>query len=342
MDIIVEAPGLWTTVQDSGRPGYQRFGVAHGGAMDRDALRTANLLVGNAEGEAALEITLAGPTLVFAAAGLIALCGAGFAAELDGGPLPMRRPVAVRPGSRLAIGAAVRGCRAYLAVAGGLDLPRVMGSRSTDVRAGFGGCGGRALRAGDRLPVGRPAPQAERLCQALLEAPQPAGLAAARWSVALPPQGRAASPPVLLRAVRGPECAQFAAAAAESFFADEFTVSAQSDRMGCRLDGRPLGTPAAAGGMSSTAVTAGTVQVPPDGRPILLMADAQTIGGYPRIAHVAAVDMPTAAQLRPGSRIRFREISLLEAQALLIEREQSFARLKLAIRQQFDRCFSTS
>lgn len=331
MDIRIVKPGLLTSVQDAGRQGYQKYGVAVGGAMDAFALRAANLLVGNPDGEAALEITLLGPTVEFSCDSLVSLCGGSFAAHIGEAPFPLWRPVLVRAGSRLAIGRATAGSRAYLAVAGGLDVPLAMGSRSTDLRAGFGGWHGRALQAGDRLPVGEPSPLARRLLQRCAASAGDAAFRAAPWCASprlMPRYGTAE-----LRAVRGPEAGRFRADSVRRFFAEAYEVSPQSDRMGFRLAGAaPLALTGAGGDMISAAVCAGAVQVPPDGQPILLMADAQTTGGYPRIAHVAGVDLPVAAQLKPGSRVHFREISLREAQALWIRREQELKELELAVR----------
>lgn len=334
MGFVVVKPGLLTTVQDLGRPGLQRQGIPVGGAMDRHALRVANLLVGNDEGAAGLELTLVGPTLTISGDALIAVCGADLAARLDGCELPLWRPVLARAGSTLAFGAAKSGCRAYVAVAGGVAVPPALGGRGTYMRAGLGGVDGRALAAGDRVPAGAPSGLA-RGCIAALRERAPSGSAppgAAAWHAA--PRAAAAAGPAVLRALPGSEHAAFAAASQAALFAADaaFTVSPASDRMGYRLIGGLALALAAPLEMASHAVTPGTVQVPPSGDPIVLMADCQTTGGYPKIAQVAAVDLPVLAQRKPGDRVAFRQISLEEAHRLYIAQEQELSLLKAAIK----------
>jgi antagonist of KipI len=318
--IHVLKAGLFTTVQDLGRPGWQRHGVTPGGAVDAWALRLANLLVGNAEGAAGLEITLAGPTLRFAAEALVAVTGAGFEVTVNGRSVPAWRPVRLAPGVELVVGAARTGCRAYLAVAGGIAVPRVLGGRGTHLAAGFGGLGGRILHGGDVLKNGPPSAWARRLADALAG---PDDFAAARWEIsaeARPPP--AASPDV--RVIRGPQSEWFGADGGERFLSERFTVTARSDRMGLRLVGPALG-----GGklpeMISEGVATGTVQVPPDGQPIVLLADRQTIGGYPKIANAATIDLSLLAQARAGDTIGFREVSVAEAQQLWLAAERQIA-----------------
>jgi KipI family sensor histidine kinase inhibitor len=307
--VEVVRPGLLTTVQDLGRPGHRAAGLPLSGAMDAFALRVANLLVGNAEDEAALEITLLGPELVFPAGAVVAVCGA----EFDG--VAAWKPVRVAAGDRMKFGECRRGCRAYLAAAGGLDVPIVLGSRSTYLRAGLGGFEGRALRAGDRLGL-RP------------HAPGPGvhpSVHAGSWRIspALLPAYAAA---VTLRVIRGAQAGDFNGNLGDA----EFQVSPRSDRMGLRLTGPALAR-LRTEELASSAVAPGTVQVPPDGQPILLMADAQTIGGYPQAAHVIGPDLPLAAQLRPGDRVRFREIPLEEAHHAALARERELAHLRAGL-----------
>ncbi|MBX6364775.1 MAG: biotin-dependent carboxyltransferase [Gemmatimonadetes bacterium] len=323
MNVRVLAPGLLTTVQDLGRAGHQHEGVAVGGAMDELALRVANLLVGNAEGDAALEATLAGPCLEFDEDALVAITGAALPATVDGRPVPAWRPLRVPAGATLALGRATAGCRAYIAVAGGIDVPPVLGSRSTHLRAGIGGRDGRALRRGDALPVGPSSPLSRRIAAAL-----PAD-GIARWGAG--PSIR----PVLdaeptLRIIRDRHFDALTPASRRRLLECVLRVGAQSDRMGYRLEGAVLGLTAPVEPISE-AVTFGTVQLPPGGAPIVLMADRQTTGGYPRLAHVATVDLPLLAQLPPGGRLRLREVSLEEAQRLYLARGRDLARLRLAI-----------
>jgi antagonist of KipI len=303
MAITVIRAGMLTTVQDLGRSGVRSLGVPPGGAADALALRIVNLLVGNDEGAAALEFTLFGPELEFAVDATIAVGGGDFI-----GAVPRWQPVRVRAGERVKFGAARSGCRGYLAVAGGLDVPVVLGSRGTYLRAALGGWAGRALRDGDVL-------RAREVTREVI----------GRWHLderILPAYG--VSPTV--RCVRGAQAAEFGG----TFTAAEFKVTAKSDRMGVRLAG-PTVARRGERELVSTTVVPGTVQVPPDGQPIVLLADAQTIGGYPQIAHVVTVDLPLVAQLRPGDTVRFREISLEAAHELVRGRERAIAMLRVGL-----------
>ena len=314
MTARVTRAGLLTTVQDLGRPGHQHDGVPEGGAMDVYAARLANLLVGNDEGAAVLEATLAGPTLVFERSTVFAIGGADFGARLDGEPIAPLRTRHARAGATLELGAARRGCRAYIAIAGGIDVPVVLGSRSTYLPAAFGGLEGRSLRAGDVIPLGTIAETG---------AGDFSGLRAI-GPAAAPRYGHA------LRVVPGEHLARLGATARERFFSVEFTVSPRSDRMGYRLEGPALDGPEMPD-LLSAAVTMGTIQLPAGGMPILLMADRQTTGGYPRLGQVATVDFGAVAQLKPGDTMRFDEISLDEAQRLYLERERAVDALRRAL-----------
>lgn len=301
--VWVLKPGLFTTVQDLGRPGYQRFGMPVGGAMDQVALRLANRLVGNQDGAAGLEITMAGPTLEFPAGAVIAVTGADLSPLLDGRPMSLWAAVSVPPGARLSFGPRRSGARAYLGVAGGLDVPRVLGSRSTHPRSRTGGYEGRALAAGDELCGGPPGADAA--------------------SRAVPPEVRSAySAAPTLRAILGPQAAHFTSGVIETLTTRCYTLSHQCDRMGYRLVGPSLSPGSASPGpaaMISDATPLGAVQVPASGQPILLMADRQTTGGYPVIAVVISADLPLAAQLAPGDAVRFTTVEVDEARAILRE-----------------------
>lgn len=329
MGLSILRPGLLTTVQDLGRHGYQKEGILVSGALDATALRVANLLVGNAEDAAGLEITLLGPRIRFDADHLIALTGAHLSATLDGQPVGRNRPVRVRAGAELAFGAPVAGSRAYLAVAGGFALAPVLGSRATYLRAGLGGLHGRALRAGDYLPGAGPTATGRQLLHLLAHNQPPAAWAPARWTPgpALCPTPR---PNPVIRALRGPEYGQFAADSQRDFWQQPFTVTTEADRMGYRLQGPPLHRPDGPELLSS-AVTFGTVQVPAGGQAIALLADCQTTGGYPRIAQVITADFPALAQVRPGEALRFQEVSLADAQALYLAQERRLHALNRAI-----------
>ncbi len=302
MEVNVIRAGMLTTVQDLGRRGLRSEGVPLGGAVDPFALRIANLLVGNPEGAPALEVTLSGPELEFAQAGWFAACGARF----EG--VPSWRPVRVEKGERLRFGGRIEGCRCYLAVSGGFEAERVLGGAGTFLAAGIGGFHGRALRDGDVLGTG---PSAAR----------PTG----HWSIderMLPEYSREPS----VRAIAGAHAADFG----DALYAGRFGVTARSDRMGMRLEGARLAR-LSGHDLLSAAVAPGTVQVPPDGNPIVLMADAQTLGGYPRVAHVAAVDLSLLAQLAPGDGVRFVAASVAEAHALSRTQEHQLGLLRQGI-----------
>lgn len=311
MSIEVLAPGLLTTVQDRGRAGWRHLGVGVAGALDAYAHALANLLVGNAPDAAALELTLAGPRLRFDRPVEIALCGADVDARCDGSTLPRARPLRLREGSELALGACRAGARAYLAVAGGIAVAPVLGSRSTDLRGGFGGVEGRALRSGDVLPLGG-SPRCD--VDAIEIAP---------WWIDDAPGG---DPRGTVRVLPGAD----ATAPADALYAHAWKVSAASNRQGLRLEGAALEV-AHRGERVSAPVAPGSVQLPPDGHPIVLLADAQTHGGYPRIGHVIRADRPRLAQLRPGDRLRFAPCTPEAARDALRTQQQALARLALAI-----------
>lgn len=296
--IEVIRPGGLTTVQDLGRPGHESSGVSPGGAADRQALRLANLLVGNEEGAAALEICMSGPVLHFHTATVVAVAGATGKS---------RRVAAGETVDFSDIGGGVRAC---LAVAGGLRVAEVLGSAATDLRAGFGGHHGRALRAGDRLEFG--------------ESGQPprCGNWHAGWAE---PREY-----IELRFLSGVQEPWFSDAARQRFREQIYQLTPDSDRMGARLTG-PLLELARPREMVSQPVACGSVQVPPDGQPIVLLAERPTIGGYPQIGHVISVDLPKLARAWPGTAVRFREVSRNEALALRRRMERDFAKLRTGL-----------
>lgn len=321
MSATVVQPGLLTTVQDLGRPGFRNSGVTPGGALDPVGLRVANLLVGNDESAAGIEITLAGPRLRFADERVVAWCGGSFGVRVEGTRVPAGRAFVVRANEELRFERAETGCRAWLAVSGGIEVPMVLGSRSTDLRGGFGGFKGRALRAGDVLPFGPAAPRPA----ALRNARSVAYGAPAVWASLSPTTAT-------LRVVRGADWRRFDPRTHVAILGEDFTVTPESNRMGARLAGPPLQRNDGGADLISEAVAPGTLQVPPGGQPILLLADCQTIGGYPKLAHMITVDLPLAAQLRPGDRVRFCEVSHAEATRLIVERERALARFRVGIR----------
>ncbi|WP_205502372.1 5-oxoprolinase subunit C family protein [Rufibacter psychrotolerans] len=326
MSLRVEKAGLLTTVQDLGRWGYQQQGVIVGGAMDPVAHRVANWLVGNAQEAATLEFTMLGPSLRFAADHLIALTGGSFAAQINGKAVPAWRPLLVRKGALLEVGRARQGARGYLAVAGGIQVPLVLGSASTYLRAGIGGLKGAPLQEQAMVPCpGSSNPEFPPLGWETGHQ----NLERTTWFVR-PAWYQGFRQELVIRVLQGPEYGWFFRESQRAFWQQPFQVTPQSDRMGYRLAGPALGL-AEPRELLSTAVTFGTVQVPPQGNPIVLMADHQTTGGYPRIGQVIRADLAALAQVLPGQRIRFQEVTLEEAYRLLYEQERHLAQLKSAL-----------
>jgi len=324
-------PGLFTTVQDRGRTGWQRFGVSVGGAVDELSLRLANILVGNPDDAAALEMTLSGAEMVTEEEVVAAVCGADMHARVDGDPLPMWRPVTIPKGCTITFGTASEGYHTVVAFRGGISVPQVLGSRSTAVRNGFGGLEGRTLRAGDRLEIVSNMPRRRTNPEEKGDIDRyhaGAWFLGAEWRT--PGMAKLGNGAAEVRVMQGCEWERFTGESRDRFLLQPFVMLAESDRMGARFSGPPIHLESRTD-MLSEAVTMGTVQVPPDGRPIVLMADRQTTGGYPRIAQVASVDLPVIAQMRPGERARFRLISTQEAEALWIARERKLEVLRLLV-----------
>ncbi len=330
MTIRVIKPGMLTTLQDRGRHGYQHLGVVVGGAMDEWAHRLANITVGNGEEEATLEITLQGPTLEFKEAALIALCGAQLSAHIGGEKVPQHRPVLLRAGSRLETGNCQLGARAYLAVAGGYGIADIMNSKSTYLPGAFGGVEGRALRKDDVLATAESLDNLYPSLQQRLQA-SAAAFVAPHFAVdsVLHHMARGTQ---TVRIVEGRHWQQFGPVVQGLMLNSEFSVSLNSDRMGYRLTGPALVAQSETK-MISESVAFGTIQVPPDGQPIILMADRQTTGGYPKIASVASVDLPLLAQMQPRQSLRFVLISLQDAQQLYLAREHNIRLVKQAVAQ---------
>jgi antagonist of KipI len=348
MSVHVFKPGFLTTLQDLGRYGLQHMGIVPGGAMDPIAHRIANALVANTADAATLECTVVGPELSFEEDALVALYGAEFDAHLGQNPFPLNRPVLLKPGSRLKVGSVarnrgdeMRGARAYLAVAGGFAVPMVLGSRSTFAPAGwggFGGFGGRALKSGDHLPLAANAAAlaAERfaiLAGANRRRADACGTAfSVRWSVPVVTLPSACSAPV--HALEGRHFDQFDAASQRAFFGEEYRIAADSNRMGYRLCGPILGRRKRLDILSEPTCL-GTVQVPNDGAPILLMADHQTTGGYPKIAEIAGADISRLAQFTPGERVRFVKCTLEDAEFLRKQSREQISMLTQIINKEY-------
>ena len=311
MSFRILRPGLHTTVQDLGRYGLQHLGVVPGGAMDTVAHRLANALVGNEAGAATLECTVVGPELTFEAPALVALSGGVFDAALAGEAFPQNRPVLLPAGARLRVGNALRGARGYLAIAGGIVVPSVLGSRSTYVPAGFGGFQGRALRAGDILPLAEDATALAAARFARLKGIRDgAGFRTTGWRIH--PMTLSSDDTLTVCAMEGRHAAQFESASVAAFYGATWKVSPDSNRMGYRLVGPAL-VRKSRQELLSEPTCLGTVQAPSDGSPIVLMADHQTTGGYPKIAEVAGADVPLLAQLAPGGTLRFDRCTVAEA-----------------------------
>lgn len=299
--------GFFTTVQDLGRYGYQRYGVPVSGAMDLFALRVANILAGNPQSSAAFEMTMLGSRVRFLTDTVIGLAGADLDPRIDDLPIPMWSPTAVPEGAVLSFGRARDGMRAYLAVAGGIDVPVVLGSRSTFTRTGLGGFQGRALKAGDTVSVcGDPPGVVD-------------GKTLPREQVPVYGHDHA------VRVILGPQEEAFTAQGIATFLSAEYVVTPKSDRIGCRLDG-PCVEHKGSPDIVSDGIPFGAVQIAGDGLPIVLMADRGTTGGYTKVATVISVDLPRLAQALPGDRVSFRAVSREEAQLVLRDQEAALDR----------------
>ncbi|HEV8673554.1 MAG TPA: biotin-dependent carboxyltransferase family protein [Methylomirabilota bacterium] len=301
-DLVVVEPGLLTTVQDLGRPGYQRVGIPPSGPLDRAAFIIANRLVGNPDGAAGLELTLRGPRLEVRRPCLVAVTGAAMGFAVNGEAAPAWTAVRLRSGDVVSFRMVTAGCRAYLAVAGGLDVPPALGSRATYLRGRLGGLEGRPPQKGDGLPIGAPALALER-----------------REGRTVPPARRPAySVEIECRVILGPQDDRFTPDGIAALLGAPYEVTPQADRMGYRLKGPPIAH-AAGHDIISDGIPLGGIQVPGEGQPIVLLVDRQTTGGYTKIATVISVDIGRIGQARPGHRVRFRRVSLAEAHAALRE-----------------------
>ena len=297
----VESPGLLSTVQDEGRWGHQRDGMVVAGAMDPFAAAAANLLVGSPRGAAVIEITLLGPALRALADVRLVLCGGDLSPSIDGLPAPVWKTFTLREGQALTFGRRRSGARAYLAVAGGFQVPTVLGSRATFLRARLGGFEGRALKAGDVLEGVRQTPLPAERGLRLADIPDYAQ-------------------PAVLRVLPGPHLSAFTVEGLNTSLSSSYAVSPQSDRQGYRLSGPAIARTGAAD-LLSEAMPWGGIQVPPDGSPILLMADRQTTGGYPLVGVVISADLPRAGQLAPGDSVRFESVTLVQAHEAALRQE---------------------
>lgn len=307
--ILVQAPGLFTTVQDLGREGFGPMGVSASGAADAVSLRIGNRLVGNSQGAAALEMTLVGGAFMFERAAVIAVTGADFGASFDGMALPMWTSILVPEGETVRFGASRSGARAYVCVQGGIAVEAFLGSASTHVLSGLGGFEGRALRKGDRVELGA--------TNSLFR------------KIAISPKAlESLQPRRVIRVTDGPQSDWFGESSWETLCGSAFRITEQSNRMGIRLQGPPISLDASRE-MITEGVPLGAIQVPPSGQPIILFVEQQTTGGYPKIANVISVDLHSLGQLRPRDEIRFERIEMGEARSLLIRQEALLASKEL-------------
>ena len=306
MGILIRQGGILTSVQDGGRFGAQLSGISVTGAADLLAYETASYLVGNFFGEACLEATMAGLEIEFTSPNTVAVTGGDMTPLLNDQATPMYTTLAAETGDVLRLSAYRSGFRTYIAFAGGLDVPLVYGSRSTHLRCGFGGFSGRKLASGDRLEFAAPAP-------------------GRRIGESVPPADYSGDP-IVLRAVLGPQDDYFTEEGIETFFSAVYTTTSEMDRLGARLEG-PVIQHAREAGIISDGVAFGSVQVPASGKPIVMLADRQSTGGYAKIATIASVDIPLLAQATPGRKVQFRQVSVEQAQALYLERRRDMAAL---------------
>ena len=311
MGIQIIKPGALTTVQDAGRYGYQSMGFSVSGVMDVRSFRIANMLLANDEKEAVLEATMLGPSLRFTEDCLFAVTGADMQPKLDGKEIPLYAAVCGRAGSVLELSVAREGARAYLAFAGGLDVPLVMGSRSTNLKCKIGGYEGRKLEAGDEILFRAPRASLPNMYKRYENIQEFAGHH------------------VTLRVVFGPQEDYFEEEGIRTFLSETYTVTQEYDRMGCRLDGPEIKSRSGVD-IVSDGIAFGSVQIPANGKPIIMMADRQTTGGYAKIATVISTDLPRLAQCMPGDTVSFEAVSVEQAGKLRRKEEAWLRHLRRA------------
>ncbi|ASN06519.1 5-oxoprolinase subunit C family protein [Virgibacillus necropolis] len=305
-------PGLFTTIQDLGRSGYQKYGLAVSGSADHYSHRLANILVGNPESSAVLEVTLMGLKLLTLKNGFIVVTGGDLNFTINGSPVQSWKTIKVNEGDIIRFTGCNSGCRAYLGVAGGIYVPKVLGSRSTDTVGKIGGIDGRPLKKGDVIQVGKQPTNNFRIIKRRL----PKEL--------IPSYTNS----VNLRVILGPQEEAFEQEAIDTFFSSKYKVTKDLDRMGCRLEG-PILNHTKGADIVSEGIFFGAIQVPKNGQPIIFLVGRQSIGGYTKIGGVISVDLPKTAQVKPGDHITFEKVTVEEAHRLLKERERKFSVLKM-------------
>lgn len=301
--------GFLTTIQDMGRVGYQESGMSVSGVMDQRSAALSNILVGNDENEGVLEITLMGPMMEITADNIIAVTGANLGPKLNGKDLPMYQAVPVHKGDSISFAGMVSGSRAYVAFAGGLDVPLIMGSKSTNLKSRVGGFEGRKLGAGDEIAFTDPKTTLPNMYLRKVKADD------------FTPTEQ------VLRVVMGPQDDYFTEQGINTFLSETYTFTNESDRMGCRCEGEVI-EHKNGGDIITDGIAFGAIQVPSHGKPIIMMADHQTTGGYTKIASVISVDLPKVAQSRPGYKVKFKKVSIEEAQQLYTAQVEEFKALK--------------
>lgn len=329
MSVTVLSPGLLTTIQDRGRYGYQKHGVIVSGAMDRYAMRLANIIIGNDENEGVLEITFIGPSLRITKGNLISITGANISPTINDKRVPLGRPVYLNEDCILKFGKLESGCRCYLSIAGGFDIPVFLESKSTYLRAQLGGKDGRALKKNDVLSVGNKSELSLKLVNKIKETDKKDSFVSTRWYIkSFTTQKHDTE---VIRVFKDRQYKFADEESIKNFFNASFSVDTKSDRMGYRLNGPKIKFKEKIE-MISEEVSFGTIQIPPDGNPIILLADRATAGGYPKLAHVASCDIEKLVQLKPSDKIKFEKITLKKAEELYLKREKYIKELKKAVK----------
>lgn len=328
MSVTVLKPGILSTIQDSGREGYERFGIVVSGAMDIFSLNLANILVGNDINDACIEITMLGPELKISKDTLIAITGGYLSPKLNGIRIENNRPIYIKKDSILSFGSAIKGCRSYISFAGGFDITKVLGSRSTYIRGNIGGINGRALVKGDIINITERTSISNRIIESLLMYKEKDDFIEAGWFAKSLINYN--SDNQIIRVFKDQQYDLVERKSLYSFYKNSYVISQNSDRMGYRLLGDEIKFREKIE-MISGEVSLGTIQIPPDGKPIILLADRQTAGGYPKLAHVIAADIPVLAQLKPGRSIKFKKVSIKEAEKLYYYNNNYLIKIQKAI-----------
>ncbi|KEQ19505.1 5-oxoprolinase subunit C family protein [Endozoicomonas numazuensis] len=323
MSLTIKDPGMLTTVQDLGRYGVRNLGFSTSGAMDTLAVRVANLILGNPESSPVLEFTLTGPILEFHKSAVVCLSGGSANATIDNHPISTHCVTTIKAGQTLKVSSLRKGCRGYLAIKDGFQVNKVLGSCSTYLRAGIGGYEGRALKENDQLSFNAGSTK---------ESFKP-DIALGHEFISFLEVHEHVQP---IRYISGPQASWFSNQSLKTFQNQNYSVRSDSDRMGYRLSGQKIES-SHSGNLITEGTTVGSIQIPPDGQPIILMSDCQPTGGYPKIGNIISADLPRVAQLKPTDTLTFQEVSVEEAQRELIEQRISLNRLAIAAKHYWNR-----